>query len=329
VSAIEPLFSGPLAPAASGVPDVSVVIPGLNEGESLAELARRVHQAVEPLGTYELIFVDDGSTDDSWQRIVALHAQYPQIRGVCLRRNFGKAMALTAGFRASRAPILIMMDADLQDDPEDLPRFLEKLREGFDVVVGWKVNRQDPLNRRLLSKVFNGTVSWLTQVRLHDMNCGFKAFRREVIETVPIYGDLFRFIPALASAQGFRISEIPITHHSRKYGRSRYGLERVLRGAFDLVSVLFLIRYSHRPMHLFGFVGLVLGCGGLLINAYLTVLWFEGKGIGARPLLMLGVLMTLIGVQFASLGLLGEFLAYQGQQRSYRDSLPVRERVGF
>jgi glycosyltransferase involved in cell wall biosynthesis len=328
LSAIESVFSGPLTSAPS-VPDVSVVIPGLNEGESLSELARRVHEALEPLGTYELIFVDDGSTDDSWQRIVALHEQYPQVRGVCLRRNFGKAMALTAGFRASRAPILVMMDADLQDDPADLPRFLEKLREGCDVVVGWKVKRLDPLNRRLLSKLFNGTVSWLTQVRLHDMNCGFKAFRREVIETVPIYGDLFRFIPALAAAQGFRIREIPITHHSRKYGRSRYGLERVLRGAFDLISVLFLIRYARRPMHLFGFMGLVLGCGGLLIDAYLTVLWFEGHGIGRRPLLLLGVLMTILGVQFASLGLLGEFLAYQGQQRGYRDTLPVRERVGF
>jgi glycosyltransferase involved in cell wall biosynthesis len=321
-------FPGPLA-SALRLPDVSVVVPGLNEGQSLPELARRVHTALEHVASYELIFVDDGSTDDSWQRIVALHSEYPSVRGVCLRRNFGKAMALTAGFRVSTAPILIMMDADLQDDPDDLPRFLDKVREGFDVVVGWKVKRQDPLNRRLLSKLFNGTVSWLTNVELHDMNCGFKAFRREVIETVPIYGDLFRFIPALASAQGFRISEIPITHHSRQFGRSRYGLERVLRGVFDLVSVLFLIRYARSPMHLFGMVGLVLGCGGLAINAYLSVLWFTGHGIGSRPLLMLGVLMTIIGVQFASLGLLGEFLAYQGQKRGYRDSLPVRERVGF
>lgn len=328
VDAVDSAFPGPLAPT-EDAPIASVVIPGLNEGPALAELARRIHAALAPLGRYELIFVDDGSTDDSWQRIVALHEQYPSVRGVRLRRNFGKAMALTAGFRVARAPILVMMDGDLQDDPDDLPRFLEKVREGVDVVVGWKVKRQDPLNRRLLSKLFNGTVSWLTQVKLHDMNCGFKAFRREVIETVPIYGDLFRFIPALASAQGFQISEIPITHHSRPYGRSRYGLERVLRGLFDLVSVLFLIRYSRRPMHLFGLVGLVLGCGGLVVNAYLSVLWLMGRGIGSRPLLMLGVLMTIIGVQFASLGLLGEFLAYQGQKRGYRDLLPVRERVGF
>jgi glycosyltransferase involved in cell wall biosynthesis len=328
VDAVDSAFPEPLAPTADA-PIVSVVIPGLNEGPALPELARRVHAALAPLGRYELIFVDDGSTDDSWQRIVALNEQYPSVRGVRLRRNFGKAMALTAGFRVSGAPVLIMMDGDLQDDPDDLPRFLDKIHEGVDVVVGWKVKRQDPLNRRLLSKLFNGTVSWLTQVDLHDMNCGFKAFRREVIETVPIYGDLFRFIPALASAQGFQISEIPITHHSRQYGRSRYGLERLLRGLFDLVSVLFLIRYSRRPMHLFGLVGLVLGFGGLLINAYLSVLWLGGKGIGSRPLLMLGVLMTITGVQFASLGLLGEFLAYQGQRRGYRDTLPVRERVGF
>ena len=238
-------------------------------------------------------------------------------------------MALRAGFEVATAPVLVMMDADLQDDPADLPRFLEKIDEGFDVVVGWKVKRKDPLNRRLLSRVFNGTVSWLTRVPLHDMNCGFKAYRREVVETVPIYGDLFRFIPAFASAEGFRITEIPIKHHSRQYGSSRYGLERVLRGIFDLVSVLFLIRYARSPMHLFGFVGLLLGCGGLLINGYLSVLWLSGEGIGHRPLLMLGVLMTVIGVQFASLGLLGEFLAYQGQKQSYRDSLPVRHKVGF
>lgn len=310
-------------------PAVSVVVPGLNEGESIPELARRVHHALANVSSYELIFVDDGSTDDSWQRIVELNAGDARVRGVQLRKNFGKAMALRAGFSAARSSVLVMMDADLQDDPDDLPRFLEKLEEGFDVVVGWKVKRRDPLNRRLLSKLFNGTVSWLTHVDLHDMNCGFKAYRREVIETVPIYGDLFRFIPALASAEGFRIAEIPIKHHSRKFGRSRYGLERLLRGLFDLVSVLFLTRYARRPMHLFGMVGLVLACGGVAINLYLSVLWFSGQGIGHRPLLMLGVLTTVIGVQFASLGLLGEFLAYQGQKQLYRDALPVRDHVGL
>jgi glycosyltransferase involved in cell wall biosynthesis len=231
----DPSLAAP-APGQEPVPEISVVVPGLNEADSLPELARRVHEALAHV-SYELIFIDDGSTDDTWQRIALLHEQYPQVRGVSLRRNFGKAMALTAGFRVSSAPVLVMMDADLQDDPQDLPRFIEKIGQGFDVVVGWKVNRKDPINRLILSRIFNGTVSWLTRVKLHDMNCGFKAFRREVVETVPVYGDLFRFIPALAFAQGFRIGEIPVTHHSRQYGKSRYGLERVLRGTFDLVSV--------------------------------------------------------------------------------------------
>ncbi|HTV25531.1 MAG TPA: glycosyltransferase family 2 protein, partial [Polyangiaceae bacterium] len=275
------------------------------------------------------IFVDDGSTDDTWQRIGELHQERSNVRGVSLRRNFGKAMALKAGFKLASAPILVMMDADLQDDPEDLPNFIAKIREGYDVVVGWKVKRLDPLNRRVLSRIFNGTVSLLTRVQLHDMNCGFKAYRREVIETIPIYGDMFRFIPALAYAHGFRITEIPVKHHSRQFGKSRYGLERLLRGLFDLMSVLFLIRYAGRPMHLFGFVGLVLTAFGFAINGYLSVLWLMGQGIGHRPLLLLGMLMTITGVQFASFGLLGEFLAYQGQKQGYLDTLPVRDRIGF
>ena len=329
ISVVEsPPHATPL-PSAVVVPEISVVVPGLNEGQSLAELARRIAEALAPVASYELIFVDDGSTDDTWQRICELHERQPTVRGVSLRRNFGKAMALKAGFTLARAPILVMMDADLQDDPDDLPAFIAKLREGHDVVVGWKVKRKDPLNRRVLSRIFNGTVSWLTKVNLHDMNCGFKAYRREVIETVPIYGDLFRFIPALAYAHGFRIAEIPIKHHSRPFGRSRYGIERLLRGLFDLVSVLFLIRYARSPMHLFGLVGLVLGSFGLLINAYLSVLWLSGQAIGHRPLLLLGVMLTITGVQFASFGLLGEFLTYQSQKQGYLDTLPVRARIGF
>jgi glycosyltransferase involved in cell wall biosynthesis len=329
VSVVESPLHGTPVSSAVVVPAISVVVPGLNEGQSLAELARRIDDALGPVATYELIFVDDGSTDDTWQRICELSEQQPNVRGVSLRRNFGKAMALKAGFTLARAPILVMMDADLQDDPDDLPGFMAKIQEGYDVVVGWKVKRKDPLNRRVLSRIFNSTVSWLTKVNLHDMNCGFKAYRREVIETVPIYGDLFRFIPALANAHGFRIAEIPIKHHSRQFGRSRYGIERLLRGLLDLLSVLFLIRYARSPMHLFGLVGLVLGSAGLLINAYLSLLWFSGHGIGQRPLLLLGMLLTITGVQFASFGLLGEFLTYQSQKQGYLDTLPVRARIGF
>jgi glycosyltransferase involved in cell wall biosynthesis len=305
---------------------VSVVVPGLNEAQSLEELATRVERALD--GTpHELIFVDDGSTDDTWEIVSRLNAANPRVRGLRLRRNFGKAMALAAGFAEAQGEVLIMMDADLQDDPADLPLFLEKIRAGFDVVVGWKVDRKDPLSRRLASRVFNGTVRAFTGLVLHDMNCGFKAYHRDVIETVPIYGDLFRFIPVLATADGFRVTEVPIRHHARAFGRSRYGLERILRGFFDLLSVLFLTRYMRRPMHLFGLMGLVTGLIGLCCAAYLTLLWFSGQWIGSRPLLQLSIMLMVMGVQLTSLGFIGEFMTYQNQKRSYKDPMPVRERL--
>jgi glycosyltransferase involved in cell wall biosynthesis len=219
------------------------------------------------------------------------------------------------------------MDADLQDDPADLPSFIAKIEEGLDVVVGWKVQRLDPQNRLVLSRIFNGTVRRVTGVKLHDMNCGFKAYRREVLRTIPIYGDLFRFIPALAAWQGFRVTEIPVRHHARKYGASRYGLERILRGFFDMLSVMFLTRYSKKPMHLFGLIGLVFTTLGLAINAYLSLLWCLGHKIGDRPLLLLGVLMTILGIQFFSIGFIGEFLTFQMQQRHQPDEPPVREEL--
>jgi glycosyltransferase involved in cell wall biosynthesis len=322
----EPRPSAPLSRSADAL--VSVVVPGLNEAESLPELARRIQAALGERGGYEILFVDDGSTDDTWQVIRGLHDEDPRVRGVRLRANFGKALALTTGFASARGDILVMMDADLQDDPSDLPAFLEAIAAGADVVVGWKKQRLDPLNRRVLSRVFNGTVSTLTGVRLHDMNCGFKAFRREVVQSIPIYGDLFRFIPVLAKWQGFRVGEVVVKHHERRFGRSRYGLERILRGMFDLLSVLFLTRYSRRPMHLFGLVGLLATLVGVAICAYLTVLWFQGHPIGTRPLLLLGALLIIMGVQFFSLGLIGEFLTFQHHRRHGREPLPVREVLG-
>ncbi len=310
------------------LPEVSLVVPGLNEAESLPELAERIHEALDGLRRYELIFVDDGSTDDTWEVIGKLHRKNPVVQGVRLRANFGKAMALTAGFERARAELVVMMDADLQDDPADLPKFLEKIAEGLDVVVGWKVDRRDPLNRRVLSRIFNGTVGMVTGVKLHDMNCGFKALRKEVLAAIPIYGDLFRFIPVLAKWQGFAIDEVPVKHHARKHGRSRYGLERILRGLFDLASIVFLTRYSRKPMHLFGLIGLLATVAGLGVCVYLTVLWVQGQTIGTRPLLLLGVLLILLGIQFFSLGLIGEFLTFQHQRRHERDRLPVREVIG-
>ena len=310
--------------ASAPKPAVSVVVPGLNEAESLPLLAAQISDALEGK-PYELIFVDDGSTDDSWRVISDLSQADPAVRGVRLRANFGKAMALAAGFERARADVVVMMDADLQDDPADLPRMLEKIDDGLDVVVGWKVERHDPLNRRIFSKVFNTTVGVVTGVHLHDMNCGFKAYRREVLDAIPIYGDLFRFIPVLASWQGFSIGEIPVNHRARQFGRSRYGLERILRGFFDLLSVSFLTKYSRKPMHLFGLLGLLFTALGVLICGYLAALWFAGQAIGTRPLLLLGVLLILVGAQSFSIGLLGEFMTFQYQRKDASETLPVRD----
>jgi glycosyltransferase involved in cell wall biosynthesis len=316
------------APLVLAKPHVSIVIPGLNEAESLRELAQRIQTTLDAQGiAYEIIFVDDGSTDNSWQVITELHREDPRVLGIRLRSNFGKAMGLAAGFKRALGEIIITMDADLQDDPADLPKFIAKVEGGLDVVVGWKVHRLDPTNRLILTRIFNGTVRFTTRVKLHDMNCGFKAYRREVLQAIPVYGDLFRFIPAFALWQGFRIAEVPITHHPRKYGRSRYGLERILRGFFDLLSVLFLTRYSRKPMHLFGLIGLVLAAIGFMTEGYLTVLWFLGHKIGDRPLLLLGALEIILGIQFFSMGLIGEFLTYQNQKKLEVTELPIREEI--
>jgi glycosyltransferase involved in cell wall biosynthesis len=322
-------LEGALGAVSKGVrePLVSLVVPGLNEAESLPLLAEQIREAL-PETPYELIFVDDGSTDESWEVIHALSESDPSVRGVRLRANFGKAMALAAGFERARADIVVMMDADLQDDPADLPKLLEKIDSGLDVVVGWKVERHDPFNRRLFSLIFNKTVGLITGVHLHDMNCGFKAYRSEVLSSIPIYGDLFRFIPVLASWQGFKVGEVPVNHRARQYGRSRYGLERILRGFFDLLSVSFLTKYSRKPMHLFGLLGLLFSALGLIICAYLAFLWLRGEGIGTRPLLLLGVLLILVGAQSFSIGLLGEFMTFQFHRKDARELLPVRDSVG-
>ncbi|MFO0550893.1 MAG: glycosyltransferase family 2 protein [Polyangiaceae bacterium] len=318
------LHSTAMAPTVEKV-RISIVIPGLNEADSLPELAARIAQALDGHESWELIFVDDGSTDSSWQVMTQLSRDNPRIRAVRLRKNFGKAMALSAGFSRVRGEIVLMMDADLQDDPAEIPNFIKAVEDGFDVVVGWKVKRLDPANRLVLTRIFNATVRWVTNVKLHDMNCGFKAYRREVVTTIPIYGDLFRFIPALAAWEGFRVTEVPVTHHARKHGTSRYGLERILRGFFDLLSITFLTKYSRRPMHLFGFIGLVMGALGFLIDFYLTILWLLGHKIGDRPLLSFGTLLIVLGIQFFSMGFIGEYLTYLHQKRVRARDLPIRQ----
>jgi dolichol-phosphate mannosyltransferase len=296
---------------------ISVVVPVHDEERSVALLYDELGSALEPLGReWEAIFVDDGSTDGSFAALTRLHAAADNVRVVRLRRNFGKAAALAAGFDQARGETIVTLDGDLQDDPAEIPRLLAKLDEGFDLVTGWKTRRRDPFTRRVLSRVFNAVTSRVSGVRLHDMNCGLKAYRAEVVRGLHLYGELHRFIPVLAHYRGFRIAELGVNHRPREHGRSRYGLERYVRGFLDLLTVSFIGRYRQRPLHLFGGLGLVLGLGGLAILAYLTVVKAMGHAIGERPLLTLGVLLVVVGMQFFSLGLISEMITSHHEERA-------------
>jgi glycosyltransferase involved in cell wall biosynthesis len=295
---------------------ISVVVPLLNEGPTLAALYAETEAALAPGDfDWEVVFVDDGSTDDSYRELVRLHAAYTNVRVVRLRRNFGKAAALAAGFDVAGGEIVVTMDADLQDDPREIPRLVAKLDEGYDLVTGWKSDRKDSFSRRLVSEVYNGATRLATGVRLHDMNCGLKAYRAEVLEHVQVYGERHRFMPVLAHHHGFAVAEISVNHRPRANGRSRFGIERYLRSPFDLLTIVFMGRYRYRPLHLFGGVGLILGLVGGVILLYLAAIKMGGAGIGGRPLLMLGVLLVVVGIQFLSLGLIGEMLTSQHEEK--------------
>ena len=295
---------------------VSVVVPLLNEGVTLERLYRELDAALSPTGLeWEVVFVDDGSTDGSYRELVRLHAAHLNVRVVRLRRNFGKAAALAAGIEVASGEIVVTMDADLQDDAAEIPNLVAKLGEGFDVVSGWKCDRHDPLVRRLASRVYNGVTRLATGVKLHDMNCGLKACRAEVFEHVRLYGERHRFVPVLAHHLGFSVTELPVNHRARVNGRSRFGIERYLRAPFDLLTIVFMGRYRYRPLHLFGGIGLASSMGGFAILAYLTADKIGGAGIGGRPLLLLGVLLVVVGVQFLSLGLVGEMLTSHHEEK--------------
>jgi glycosyltransferase involved in cell wall biosynthesis len=302
---------------------ISVVVPLLNEEHSLEALYQEITSALEPREErWEVVFVDDGSTDGSLDLLTRLNAETTNVVVVHLRRNFGKAAALQAGFLEARGDIVVTIDADLQDDPAEIPQMLAKLDEGFDLVSGWKTRRSDPFLRRLFSRMFNWATAVVSGVRLHDVNCGLKVYRAEVLQGIRLYGELHRFIPILASYRGFRVAELPVNHRPRQHGRSRYGPERYLRGFFDLLSVTFMGRYRHRPLHLFGGVGLLMGAVGFVILLYLTMLKLWGHGIGTRPLLTLGVLLLVVGIQFVSLGLISELVTSQHEER-----MDERERI--
>jgi glycosyltransferase involved in cell wall biosynthesis len=306
---------------------ISVVVPVHDEERSVEPLYEELCLSLEPLARpWEAVFVDDGSTDGSLAAVTRLHAAAPNVKVVRLRRNFGKAAALAAGFRHAEGDVVVTIDADLQDDPAEIPRLLAKLDEGYDLVSGWKAQRRDPLSRRIPSRIFNAVVGRVSGVRLHDLNCGLKAYRAEVVRNLRIYGELHRFLPVLAHDRGYRVTELVVNHRPREHGRSRYGAERYLRGFLDFLTVWFMGRYRHRPLHLFGSLGLALGAIGTIVLSYLTVLKLSGEAIGHRPLLTLGVLLVVVGLQFFSLGLLSELITSHHEERAgAADDLHVEE----
>ncbi|MBL8850401.1 MAG: glycosyltransferase family 2 protein [Planctomycetaceae bacterium] len=314
---------------------LSIVIPVLNEEDSLLELYRQIDRSCSANGIdAEIVFVDDGSTDGSWRVIGEIARSDPRVSAIRFRRNFGKAAALTAALRSIRGDLVLTMDADLQDDPAEIPRLLAKLNEGYDVVNGWKQRRLDPWHKVYPSKVFNGMVGRLTGLKLHDHNCGLKLFRAEVAREIRLYGEMHRFIPVLADARGFRVTELAVNHRPREHGVSKYGIKRFLRGFLDLLTIAFLTGFSQRPQHLLGACGLfsfILGGLGLL---YLAAQWLlmhavhvlPEEPIGNRPLLIYSAALLLLGGQALSLGLLAELMvSLVGRER---DAFSVWEMIG-
>jgi glycosyltransferase involved in cell wall biosynthesis len=337
--ALVPLFEANIDRPALAVSDergvgprLSVVVPAMNEAGNIPELHRAIDDVLDAMGiSFELILVDDGSTDGTWQAIEALSERDRRVVGLRHRRNFGKARGLATGFAAARGDLILTMDADLQDDPTEIPRFLAKLDEGFDLVSGWKQRRQDPLGKTLPSRLFNATVRAVSGVPLHDFNCGFKIYRAEVVRSIRLYGELHRFTPVLAHAEGFRVGELPVRHHPRRWGTSKYGWSRLVKGFLDLLTVTFLTEYRQRPMHVLGVPGVLALSTGGLIGLWLTAeKILTGASIGNRPLLLLAVLLVLVGVQFFGLGLLGELLVHgeHGHENAARTA-PIRQTVGM
>jgi glycosyltransferase involved in cell wall biosynthesis len=294
------------------MPMISVVVPIHNEEESLIALHEEFDAvfAGGALGPVEFIFVDDGSRDGSWGVLTALAHDDPRIHAIRFRRNFGKAAALTAAFGAARGDLIFTLDGDLQDDPAEIPRFLAQLEQGFDVVSGWKKTRHDPWHKVYPSRVFNWMLSRVSGCNLHDHNCGFKLYRAEVLREIDIYGELHRFIPVLAHARGFRVAEVEVRHRRRQHGLSKYGVSRLFKGFLDLMTVRFLTRFSQRPLHVLGGIGLTFFGMGSLGMLYLALLWLDvrNRPIGGRPMLFYSIAFLLVGVQLISLGILAELV---------------------
>lgn len=293
----------------SNNPDISFILPVYNEQDSIKELAGEVLKvADEKQLRVELLFIDDGSTDQSAEQVRELMITHDEVGLIGFRRNFGKAAALSAGFSKAIGDIIVTMDGDLQDNPFELQKLLDAL-ETADCVSGWKADRHDPIDKTLPSRIFNAVVGRVSGIKMHDFNCGYKAYRREAIEQLDLYGEMHRFIPVLLHWQGFRVAEVAIEHRARKFGSSKYGFSRILKGFFDLLTVILTTRFRTRPLHIFGTIGLLMSIIGFAVLAYLSVLWFMDLGpIGNRPMLFFGMLMLILGANSVGIGLVAEFV---------------------
>ncbi|QEG24164.1 glycosyltransferase family 2 protein [Mariniblastus fucicola] len=314
-------------------PALSFVIPALNEEDSIEQLHSEILDVCEKNNLeFEIVFVDDGSRDSTWPKIQQLCRDHDSTRAIRFRQNFGKAAALRAGAAETKNPLIVTMDADLQDDPAEVPNLLEKLNEGFDVVSGWKQVRNDPLGKTLPSKVFNKLVSWLTGVKLQDHNCGFKVYRREVFDEVKLYGEMHRFVPVLAAARGFRIAQVAVNHRARQFGVSKYGLTRLPKGFLDLLTVSFLTGFNHRPQHVLGFAGLISFSLGFLGVAWMSIYWvlrmtmFEDwEPVHRRPILLYSFGGVLLGAQLLCMGFLAELIVAKNADTQIPYSITERE----
>jgi len=299
-------------------PYVSIIIPAKDEELSVEQLYGQISKELIKLSVaYEIIFVDDGSTDKTYDILAKLHNNDKKVKVIKLRGNFGKSVALQTGFELAAGEIILTMDADLQDDPKEIPSFLSKINQGYDLVSGWKKDRHDPLSKTVPSKIGNFATRILTGIKIHDLNCGFKAYRKEVVKNLNLYGELYKYIPVLAEKQNFRVSEIVITHHSRKFGKSKFGWQRNVKGFLDMLTVVFLTGYLRRPAHFFGTLGIFSFVFGFFIGLYITFLRITTGSIQYRyPLLFMAVLAMVIGIQLITTGLLAEMIVSYNQNNN-------------
>ncbi|NQV16994.1 MAG: glycosyltransferase family 2 protein [Armatimonadetes bacterium] len=308
---------------------LSFIIPVFNEEQSLQPLYSEILGNIENY-KHEIIFIDDGSSDASFAVMKELAAKDKNVKIIKFRKNFGKAASLDAGFEAAKGDIIFTMDADLQDDPKEIINFIKKIEQGYDLVSGWKKKRKDPIHKTFPSKLFNAITAKFFRLKLHDYNCGFKAYRKEVIKELDIYGEMHRYIPALADSKGFKITEIPVNHRSRKFGKSKYGIERYIRGFLDLLTVKLVTSYTHSPLYLFGRIGTTFSIIGFLIGLYLTIMkfWFH-QPLYNRPLLYLSILLIMLGLQFFSIGLIGELLVNQNRKQNKSKTISIEKKINL